>query len=116
MINFTPCLAFSVQRRPPCGDPRARKGVHDGHSALDRLWPRRRHRGEVDHARAGPGGIILTIVLGVVGALLGGWLGRVIGLYREGEAAGFIMAVGGARGLLALYPLALPSRDPPLIR
>src|SRR3989442_4196895 len=111
MINFTPCLAFAVQRRPPCGDPRARKGVHDGHSALDRLWPRRRHRGEVDHARAGPGGIILTIVLGVVGALLGGWLGRVIGLYREGEAAGFIMAGGGCAALLALSRLALPSRD-----
>jgi len=57
-----------------------------------------------------PGGIILTIVLGVVGALLGGWLGRVFGLYREGDAAGFIMAVVGAIIVLALYRLILPGR------
>jgi uncharacterized membrane protein YeaQ/YmgE (transglycosylase-associated protein family) len=57
-----------------------------------------------------PGGIFLTIVLGVVGALLGGWLGRVMGLYREGEAAGFIMAVVGAVIVLALYRLVLPGR------
>jgi uncharacterized membrane protein YeaQ/YmgE (transglycosylase-associated protein family) len=58
-----------------------------------------------------PGGMILTIVLGVVGALLGGWLGRVFGLYREGEAAGFIMAVVGAVIVLAVYRLAVPSRS-----
>lgn len=58
-----------------------------------------------------PGGMILTIVLGVVGAMLGGWLGRVLGLYREGEAAGFIMAVVGAVIVLALYRLVLPGRN-----
>jgi uncharacterized membrane protein YeaQ/YmgE (transglycosylase-associated protein family) len=52
-----------------------------------------------------PGGIILTIVLGIVGALRGGWIGRVMGLYREGEPAGFIMAVVGAIVILALYRL-----------
>ncbi len=57
-----------------------------------------------------PGGIILTVVLGVVGALLGGWFGRVLGLYREGEAAGFLMAVVGAVILLALYRLITPYR------
>jgi uncharacterized membrane protein YeaQ/YmgE (transglycosylase-associated protein family) len=57
-----------------------------------------------------PGGIILTIVLGISGALLGGWLGRVLGIYREGEAAGFIMAVIGAIVLLVLYRLVLPGR------
>ena len=50
-----------------------------------------------------PGGIIVTIVLGVVGAMLGGWIGRVLGMYREGEPAGFIMAVVGAIVLLGLY-------------
>ncbi|HEY3066799.1 MAG TPA: GlsB/YeaQ/YmgE family stress response membrane protein [Methylomirabilota bacterium] len=58
-----------------------------------------------------PGGIFLTIILGVVGAMLGGWLGRVMGLYREGEAAGFIMAVVGAIIVLALYRLVLPRRS-----
>jgi uncharacterized membrane protein YeaQ/YmgE (transglycosylase-associated protein family) len=52
-----------------------------------------------------PGGIVLTIILGVVGALLGGWVGRMLGLYREGEGAGFIMAVVGAIIILALYRL-----------
>ena len=32
-----------------------------------------------------PGGFIVTILLGIVGAVLGGWMGRVMGLYREGE-------------------------------
>jgi len=58
-----------------------------------------------------PGGIIVTIVLGIVGALLGGWVGRVIGLYRQGEAAGFIMAVVGAIILLGLYRLLRPNRS-----
>jgi uncharacterized membrane protein YeaQ/YmgE (transglycosylase-associated protein family) len=52
-----------------------------------------------------PGGIIVTIVLGIVGAMLGGWIGRVMGLYREGDAVGFLMAVVGAVVLLALYRL-----------
>jgi uncharacterized membrane protein YeaQ/YmgE (transglycosylase-associated protein family) len=57
-----------------------------------------------------PGGIIVTGVLGIVGALLGGWVGRLFGLYREGDAVGFIMAVIGAIIVLGIYRLALPSR------
>jgi len=58
-----------------------------------------------------PGGIIVTIVLGIIGAMLGGWVGRVMGFYREGEAAGFIMAVVGAVVVLALFRLVMPSRS-----
>jgi uncharacterized membrane protein YeaQ/YmgE (transglycosylase-associated protein family) len=50
-----------------------------------------------------PGGFVITIVLGIVGALLGGWLGRTVGWYREGDPVGFLMAVLGAIVLLALY-------------
>ena len=50
-----------------------------------------------------PGGFIVTILLGIGGALLGGFLGRTLGLYREGDAVGFIMAVLGALLLLVLY-------------
>jgi uncharacterized membrane protein YeaQ/YmgE (transglycosylase-associated protein family) len=57
------------------------------------------------------GGIIMTIVLGVVGALLGGWVGRFLGWYQEGEPVGFIMAVVGAVIVLALSRLALSGRD-----
>jgi uncharacterized membrane protein YeaQ/YmgE (transglycosylase-associated protein family) len=57
-----------------------------------------------------PGGIIVTIVLGIVGALLGGWLGRAIGLYGPDEAAGFVMALIGALILLGLYRLLVARR------
>jgi len=56
-----------------------------------------------------PGGIVLTICLGIAGAVLGGWLGRVFGLYRPGEATGFIMAVVGAIAILALYRVVGPG-------
>ena len=57
-----------------------------------------------------PGGIIITILLGIVGALLGGWLGQALGMYRPGEPAGFIMAVVGAIILLGLYRLFIGRR------
>jgi uncharacterized membrane protein YeaQ/YmgE (transglycosylase-associated protein family) len=58
-----------------------------------------------------PGGIVVTIGLGIVGAMLGGWIGRVMGLYREGDAAGFIMAVVGAVVILGIYRLVIPNRS-----
>ena len=57
-----------------------------------------------------PGGIIVTIGLGIVGALLGGWLGRAIGWYGPGEPAGFVMALIGALILLGLYRLIVARR------
>src|ERR671912_622975 len=50
-----------------------------------------------------PGGFIVTILIGIAGAFLGGFLGRALGLYREGEAAGMIMSIIGAILLLAIY-------------
>jgi len=50
-----------------------------------------------------PGGFIVTILLGVAGALVGGYLGRAAGWYREGDPVGFLMAVLGSIILLALY-------------
>jgi uncharacterized membrane protein YeaQ/YmgE (transglycosylase-associated protein family) len=52
-----------------------------------------------------PGGFIVTILLGIAGALLGGFLGRAPGWYREGDPVGFVMAVGGSIVLLVLYRL-----------
>jgi uncharacterized membrane protein YeaQ/YmgE (transglycosylase-associated protein family) len=46
---------------------------------------------------------VITIILGVVGALLGGFVGRALGWYREGDPVGFVMAVVGAVILLAIY-------------
>jgi uncharacterized membrane protein YeaQ/YmgE (transglycosylase-associated protein family) len=52
-----------------------------------------------------PGGIIVTILLGIAGSLVGGYLGRVLGMYMPGEGAGLFMSVLGAIVLLALYRL-----------
>jgi uncharacterized membrane protein YeaQ/YmgE (transglycosylase-associated protein family) len=52
-----------------------------------------------------PGGFIITIVLGIVGALVGGMLGRAVGWYGPNETAGFFMALLGAIVLLLLYRL-----------
>jgi uncharacterized membrane protein YeaQ/YmgE (transglycosylase-associated protein family) len=57
-----------------------------------------------------PGGFIITILLGIVGALLGGFLGRMLGLYREGEPAGFIGATLGAILVLWIYRMATRRR------
>jgi uncharacterized membrane protein YeaQ/YmgE (transglycosylase-associated protein family) len=57
-----------------------------------------------------PGGMVVTIVLGIIGALLGGWIGRAIGVYQPGQPAGFIMAVIGAIVVLAIYRLAFSGR------
>jgi len=50
-----------------------------------------------------PGGFIITILLGIVGAAVGGWMGRAMGMYGPGEPAGFLMAVLGSILLLVLY-------------
>jgi uncharacterized membrane protein YeaQ/YmgE (transglycosylase-associated protein family) len=50
-----------------------------------------------------PGGLVVTILLGIVGALVGGFLGKLLGLYQRGESAGFIMATIGAIVLLFIY-------------
>jgi uncharacterized membrane protein YeaQ/YmgE (transglycosylase-associated protein family) len=57
-----------------------------------------------------PGGFIVTIVIGIFGGLLGGWIGRAMGIYREGEPVGFIMAVIGAIILLLIYRLVIGNR------
>lgn len=50
-----------------------------------------------------PGGFVMTALIGIVGALLGGLIGRTAGWYAQGEPVGFLMAVVGAVVLLALY-------------
>jgi len=53
-----------------------------------------------------PGGFIITILIGIAGALVGGFLGRAFGLYGEGDPVGFFMAVLGSIILLWLYRLS----------
>jgi uncharacterized membrane protein YeaQ/YmgE (transglycosylase-associated protein family) len=57
-----------------------------------------------------PGGFIVTMLLGIVGAMLGGWIGRTLGFYGEQETAGFILSVIGAIALLGAYRFIAPGR------
>lgn len=50
-----------------------------------------------------PGGILITMLIGIAGSLLATFVGSRLGLYQEGQAAGFIMSVIGAIILLAIY-------------
>ena len=58
-----------------------------------------------------PGGVLVTILLGIAGALVGGFVGRALGLYREGDPVGFLMAVIGAIILLVIYRFAFGRRS-----
>ncbi len=57
-----------------------------------------------------PGGIIVTMLLGVAGALVGGLIGRAVGLYGPNQGAGFFMSLLGAIILLALYRMIIRRR------
>jgi len=50
-----------------------------------------------------PGGIIVTMLLGIGGSVVAGMMGRAVGWYREGEPVGFIASVVGAILILAVY-------------
>lgn len=50
-----------------------------------------------------PGGIIITILLGIAGALVGGLIGRAMGFYGSDQTAGYLMSIVGAIVLLAVY-------------
>ena len=57
-----------------------------------------------------PGGCIITILLGIAGALLAGFIGKSIGWYEEGEAAGFLAAIVGAFIILFLHRMIMRRR------
>lgn len=58
-----------------------------------------------------PGGFIITIILGIVGAFVATWIGQTIGWYHEGEAAGFVGAVIGSIIVLVIYRLIAGRRS-----
>ena len=57
-----------------------------------------------------PGGFIVTILLGIAGALLGGFVGRTMGFYGPSESAGWLMSILGAIILLVLYRMLVRRR------
>jgi uncharacterized membrane protein YeaQ/YmgE (transglycosylase-associated protein family) len=57
-----------------------------------------------------PGGFIVTMLLGIAGALVGGFIGRAMGFYGPNESAGWLMSILGAVILLLLYRVATRRR------
>lgn len=58
-----------------------------------------------------PGGFIVTMLLGIAGALVGGFLGRAAGWYGPNDPAGFLMSLFGAVVLLLLYRTIIGRRS-----
>jgi uncharacterized membrane protein YeaQ/YmgE (transglycosylase-associated protein family) len=54
-----------------------------------------------------PGGFIVTGLLGIAGALVGGFIGRAMGFYGQGQSAGWLMSILGALVLRFIYRLAV---------
>lgn len=57
-----------------------------------------------------PGGFLATVAIGIVGAVIGGGVGRLAGMYQEGDPVGFGMAVVGSIILLWLYRVMMNRR------
>jgi uncharacterized membrane protein YeaQ/YmgE (transglycosylase-associated protein family) len=57
-----------------------------------------------------PGGFIVTILLGIAGALLGGFIGRAMGFYGPNESAGWLISILGAIILLVVYRMMVRRR------
>jgi uncharacterized membrane protein YeaQ/YmgE (transglycosylase-associated protein family) len=57
-----------------------------------------------------PGGLIVTVLIGIAGAVVGGYLGRALGWYGPEEPAGFIVATLGAILLLLLYRMVAGNK------
>lgn len=57
-----------------------------------------------------PGGVILTIVLGIAGSVLAGFIGRQMNWYASNQAAGLIASIGGAILVLAFYRMVVVRR------
>lgn len=60
-----------------------------------------------------PGGIFVTMLIGIAGSFLGTWIGRLVGHYGPEDSAGFLMSLVGALILLGIYHLIRRSRATP---
>ena len=58
-----------------------------------------------------PGGWVISMLIGVGGAIVGGYFGRVVGHYREGQPAGFLMSLLAAISMVVVYKVLIGRRD-----
>jgi len=58
-----------------------------------------------------PGGFIITAIIGMVGSMLGAFVGRALGMYSAGtQSAGWVMSIIGAVLLLGIYRMVVGNR------
>ncbi len=57
-----------------------------------------------------PGGMIVTMLLGIAGAIVGGWIGRALNMYGPNDPAGLVMSIVGAVVVLAVYRMVVGRR------
>ncbi|HMF99178.1 MAG TPA: GlsB/YeaQ/YmgE family stress response membrane protein [Vicinamibacterales bacterium] len=57
-----------------------------------------------------PGGFLITILLGIAGSVLGGYIGQAMGWYGRNQGAGLLMSIVGAVILLAIFHLFFRRR------
>ncbi len=57
------------------------------------------------------GGIIVTMILGIVGAFIATWIGQAVGWYQAGQGAGFIASIIGALIVLWIYGMVTRKRE-----
>ena len=58
----------------------------------------------------GPGGFVITILLGIAGSVVATWLGRMLGWYNGDQSARFIGSIVGAVIILAIYRTFVRNR------
>ncbi len=58
-----------------------------------------------------PGGWVISMLIGVGGAVVGGYFGRVVGLYREGQPAGFVMSLLATISMVVVYKALIGRRN-----
>jgi len=58
-----------------------------------------------------PGGFIVTMLLGIAGAVIGGFVGRALGFYGPNQGAGWLMSIVGAVLLLWIYRMMVVRRQ-----
>jgi uncharacterized membrane protein YeaQ/YmgE (transglycosylase-associated protein family) len=58
-----------------------------------------------------PGGIWITMLIGIAGSFIGTWIGRMVGHYGDNDSAGFLMSLVGALILLGIYHLIRRARS-----
>ena len=58
-----------------------------------------------------PGGWVVSMAIGILGSMIGAFVGQAVGIYRVGETAGFIMSVLGAMVVVAVYQILTRRRS-----